>query len=162
MSMRGIARSLSVSRMRLKVFIKKKKFRNLRPELWKQGNVRLLKRMRCGHLQCQRSIRYGFGLQLTVKHGRLPVWLSEIDLMRHVLNYGNLFPLITENVLLFIQIIGNHTEMFSRQNVCGSPGKKAGKQHILNVLTIHCVRDAPAWWGRHSPSAEAGRCTKNV
>ncbi len=33
MSMRGIARSLSVSRMRVKMFIKKKKSRNLQPEL---------------------------------------------------------------------------------------------------------------------------------
>lgn len=33
MSMRGIARSLSVSRMRLKLFIKKKKSRNLQPKL---------------------------------------------------------------------------------------------------------------------------------
>jgi len=42
-------------------------------------------------------------------------------------------------MLLFIQIIGNHTEMFSLQNVCGSPGKKAEKQHILNILTIPLI-----------------------
>ena len=81
-------------------------------------------------LRKKNQIRYGFGRR---RNAVLPESHSETVRQKNAGIYGNLFRLITVNVLSAAQIYGKAGHLFCPQNVTGHQEREAGRLRTLNV-----------------------------